>query len=99
MQRKQQVGECWVCVIFFSQLDLVSVLRRVCRGVTGGWDLPYNTLFSPMIVIMLNNSYDYVSESCNHVLINENTRQLTEEGKILESTSHDITCGIDETYR
>jgi hypothetical protein len=24
MQRKQQVGECWVCVIFFARLALVS---------------------------------------------------------------------------
>jgi hypothetical protein len=49
-----------------------------------------------MVVIMIKTSYDYVYEACNHVLINENTRQLIEEGKILESTSHDITCGIDE---
>ena len=48
---------------------------------------------------MLKASYDCAYEACNHVLINENTRQLTEEGKILESTSHDITCGIDEVDR
>jgi hypothetical protein len=30
MQRKQQVGECWVCVIFFARLALVfATLRRV----------------------------------------------------------------------
>jgi hypothetical protein len=31
MQRKQQVGECWVCVIFFARV-VVSALCRVRRG-------------------------------------------------------------------
>jgi hypothetical protein len=29
MQRKQQVGECWVCVIFFA---------CVCVGASGSFD-------------------------------------------------------------
>jgi hypothetical protein len=34
MQRKQQVGECWVCVIFFARLALVSAtLRQAHKGV------------------------------------------------------------------
>jgi hypothetical protein len=49
-----------------------------------------------MNVIVFKTSYDYVYEACNHAWINENTRQLNEEGNILESTSHDITFGIDE---
>jgi hypothetical protein len=37
MQRKQQVGECWVCVIFFARLDLVFVLHSgVLHGGVGG---------------------------------------------------------------
>jgi hypothetical protein len=32
MQRKQQVGECWVCVIFFARV-VDYVLHRVCGGV------------------------------------------------------------------
>jgi hypothetical protein len=36
-----------------------------------------------MIVIMFKTSYYYVYEACNHVLINENTRQLTEKGRAL----------------
>jgi hypothetical protein len=31
MQRKQQVGECWVCVIFFVRV-VVSILHQACRG-------------------------------------------------------------------
>jgi hypothetical protein len=31
MQRKQQVGECWVCVIFFVRV-VVSALYRVQRS-------------------------------------------------------------------
>jgi len=56
-------------------------------------------LFSPIVVIMLKTSYDYVYEACNHVFINEKSKQLTEEGNILESTSHVITCGLDEVDR
>jgi hypothetical protein len=33
MQRKQQVGECWVCVVFFSRLELVSSTLRRGSGV------------------------------------------------------------------
>jgi hypothetical protein len=33
---------------------------------------------------MLKTSYGYDYEACNHVLINENTRQLTEEEKALK---------------
>ena len=32
MQRKQQVGECWVCVIFFAR---VVVSERLCRARRG----------------------------------------------------------------
>jgi hypothetical protein len=32
MQRKQQVGECWVCVIFFARPNLVSTLCGACGG-------------------------------------------------------------------
>jgi hypothetical protein len=32
---------------------------------------------------MLKTSYDYVYEACNHVLINENTRKLSEKEKSL----------------
>jgi hypothetical protein len=35
MQRKQ-VGECWVCVIFFSQVVVFERLRWAHRGVRGG---------------------------------------------------------------
>jgi hypothetical protein len=34
MQRKQQVGECWVCVIFFARV-VVSVHCTGCGGVEG----------------------------------------------------------------
>jgi hypothetical protein len=40
MQRKQQVGECWVCVIFFAQLDVVFALHQACKGVRGGGARP-----------------------------------------------------------
>jgi hypothetical protein len=33
---------------------------------------------------MVKTSYAYDYESCNHVLINENTRQLAEEEKSLK---------------
>jgi hypothetical protein len=36
VQRKQQVGECWVCVIFFARVVVFECLRRACRGVRGG---------------------------------------------------------------
>jgi hypothetical protein len=36
MQRKQQVGECWVCVIFFARLALVSATLR--QGCIGGFE-------------------------------------------------------------
>jgi hypothetical protein len=37
MQREQQVGECWVCVILFARLDLVfATLRQAHRGFEGG---------------------------------------------------------------
>jgi hypothetical protein len=36
VQRKQQVGECWVCVIFFARVVASEHLHRVHRGVRGG---------------------------------------------------------------
>jgi hypothetical protein len=36
MQRKQQVGECWVCVIFFAQL--ASSVYYVASGAQGGFE-------------------------------------------------------------
>jgi hypothetical protein len=36
MQRKQQVGECWVCVIFFAQVVVSEHMRRAA-GVGGLW--------------------------------------------------------------
>jgi hypothetical protein len=36
VQIKQQVGECWVCVIFFARVVVSERLRRVRRGVRGG---------------------------------------------------------------
>jgi hypothetical protein len=36
VQRKQQVGECWVCVIFFAQVVVSERLRQVRGGVRGG---------------------------------------------------------------
>jgi hypothetical protein len=36
MQRKQQVGECWVCVIFFARVVVYECMRRARRGVRGG---------------------------------------------------------------
>ena len=37
VERKQQVGECWVCVIFFPRLVARAVrCTRCSRGVTGG---------------------------------------------------------------
>jgi hypothetical protein len=36
VQRKQQVGECWVCVIFFAQIVVSKRLHRVRKGVRGG---------------------------------------------------------------
>ena len=35
MQRKQQVGECWVCVIFFARVVESERLHRARRGVQG----------------------------------------------------------------
>jgi hypothetical protein len=35
MQRKQQVGECCVCVILFAEV-VVYVLHRACKGFEGG---------------------------------------------------------------
>jgi hypothetical protein len=32
MQRKQQVGECWVCVIFFSRVVVSQLVRWVRMG-------------------------------------------------------------------
>jgi hypothetical protein len=41
IQGKQQVGECWVCVMFIARLDVVSTtLRRARRGVRGGASRP-----------------------------------------------------------
>jgi hypothetical protein len=34
MQRKQQVGECWVCVIFFARV----VVFALCTGHAGGFE-------------------------------------------------------------
>jgi hypothetical protein len=36
VQRKQQVGECWVCVIFFARVVVSERLRRARGGVRGG---------------------------------------------------------------
>jgi hypothetical protein len=36
VQRKQQVGECWVCVIFFARVVVSERLRQARRGVRGG---------------------------------------------------------------
>jgi hypothetical protein len=36
VQRKQQVGECWVCVIFFARVVVSKRLCRACRGLEGG---------------------------------------------------------------
>jgi hypothetical protein len=36
MQRKQQVGECWVCVIFFARVVVSECMCRAHRGVRGG---------------------------------------------------------------
>jgi hypothetical protein len=41
MQRKQQEGECWVCVILFSQIELVSMLCRVCSLGNRGRSTPF----------------------------------------------------------
>jgi hypothetical protein len=35
VQRKQQVGECWVCVIFFARVVAFKRLRRACRVFLG----------------------------------------------------------------
>jgi hypothetical protein len=40
MQRKQQVGECWVCVIFFARVVVFERMRRARRGVRGGTTRP-----------------------------------------------------------
>jgi hypothetical protein len=40
MQRKQQVGECWVCVIFFARVVVLC-----CMGVWGGASPPRNFFF------------------------------------------------------
>jgi hypothetical protein len=40
VQRKQQVGECWVCVIFFARVVVFERLRRVRKGVRGGGGAP-----------------------------------------------------------
>jgi hypothetical protein len=40
VQRKQQVGECWVCVIFFAPVVESERLRRVYRGVREGGEPP-----------------------------------------------------------
>jgi hypothetical protein len=36
VQRKQQVGECWVCVIFFARVLAFERLRWARGGVRGG---------------------------------------------------------------
>jgi hypothetical protein len=42
MQRKQQVGECWVCVIFFACVCVGADMTTadVPRGVPGGAGMP-----------------------------------------------------------
>ena len=40
VQRKQQVGEFWVCVIFFARVVVSERLRRVRWGVRAGGSLP-----------------------------------------------------------
>jgi hypothetical protein len=44
MQRKQQVGECWVCVIFFARV-VVSVLHSGAQGGLGGGKRPREFFF------------------------------------------------------
>jgi len=46
MQRKKQVGECWVCVICFARLAprVVHYVKYV-RGVTRGWS-PQNIFWA-----------------------------------------------------
>jgi hypothetical protein len=36
MQRKQQVGECWVCVIFFARVVVSGRYVRRIGGLEGG---------------------------------------------------------------
>jgi hypothetical protein len=41
MQRKQQVGECWVCVIFFACVCVwVRQIRQLCLMIPSPRDLP-----------------------------------------------------------
>ena len=46
MQRKQQVGECWVCVIFFARVVVSECLHRTRKGVRGGGAAPPKLFFS-----------------------------------------------------
>jgi hypothetical protein len=40
MQRKQQVGECWVCVILFARVVVSERMRQVHKGGVGGRSPP-----------------------------------------------------------
>jgi hypothetical protein len=51
MQRKQQVGECWVCVIFFARV-VVFVLCQACIGGSGA-SAPENFFFLGKCVTFL----------------------------------------------
>jgi hypothetical protein len=49
MQRKQQVGECWVCVIFFARVVVSKRMCRAHRGVRGGGCRPPLGGCSPLL--------------------------------------------------
>jgi hypothetical protein len=40
VQRKQQVGECWVCVIFFARVVVSETYFRDVGGLEGGSEPP-----------------------------------------------------------
>jgi hypothetical protein len=44
MQRKQQVGECWVCVIFFARVVVSESMHGHVGGLRGGV-MPPNFFF------------------------------------------------------
>jgi hypothetical protein len=60
MQRKQQVGECWVCVIFFLHAMLLGVLGKMCSffaGASGNMSAFLPRFLSPRFLCPLLGSF------------------------------------------
>jgi hypothetical protein len=49
MQRKQQVGECWVCVILFARVVVSECMCRATGGLEGGMCHVFRWFFWHMV--------------------------------------------------